>query len=90
MGYQRAVCADDLLFIHGGLPEGKEECAERAIAAVQDAFVRQSAIGSRGRGVGDRKPAEVHTVGFKPGGPQFTEGAGLVSARAANTHAAAN
>jgi hypothetical protein len=29
---------EDLLRILGGLPEGKEECAYRAIGAVQDAL----------------------------------------------------
>ena len=32
------LTAEDLLLILGGLPEGREECAHRAIAAVQDAL----------------------------------------------------
>jgi len=41
------LTAEDLLIILGGLPEGKEECAHRATAAVQDALVRQTAVGNR-------------------------------------------
>jgi NifU-like protein involved in Fe-S cluster formation len=33
------LTAEDLLRILGGLPEGKEECAHRAIAAVRDALI---------------------------------------------------